>query len=145
MSLFENDMIRKVIIVVLTLGALTVMVAEFIGVAVGPVVHVRHDLELTIDGADLWVLRLDSDGSYQPWTTPGWVPFVYVKLCNGRLDTLWLPLWVPVVVFSAYPAVAFIRGPLRRWRRRRKGLCVTCGYNLTGNVTGVCPECGEPI
>ena len=23
------------------------------------------------------------------------------------------------------------------------GLCYHCGYNLTGNVTGICPECGE--
>lgn len=24
-------------------------------------------------------------------------------------------------------------------------LCTTCGYNLTGNVTGLCSECGTPI
>jgi hypothetical protein len=23
--------------------------------------------------------------------------------------------------------------------------CPSCGYNLTGNVSGVCPECGTPI
>ena len=23
--------------------------------------------------------------------------------------------------------------------------CTTCGYNLTGNVSGVCPDCGQPI
>ena len=23
--------------------------------------------------------------------------------------------------------------------------CTTCGYNLTGNVSGICPECGQPI
>ena len=43
---------------------------------------------------------------------------------------------------AIYPTIAFLRGPLRRWRRRRKGLCVKCGYDLTGNVTGTCPECG---
>ena len=69
-------MIHKAVIVLLTLGAVTVMVAEFIGLAAGPVVHVHHDLELTIDGADLWVLRLDSEGPCRPRTTPGWVPFV---------------------------------------------------------------------
>ncbi len=26
--------------------------------------------------------------------------------------------------------------------RRRRGLCIKCGYNLTGNTTGTCPECG---
>ena len=23
--------------------------------------------------------------------------------------------------------------------------CLTCGYDLTGNVSGVCPECGQPV
>ena len=23
--------------------------------------------------------------------------------------------------------------------------CVSCNYDLTGNVSGVCPECGSPI
>ena len=31
--------------------------------------------------------------------------------------------------------------PLRRFRRRRKGLCLTCGYNLTGLTENRCPEC----
>ena len=26
----------------------------------------------------------------------------------------------------------------------REGFC-QCGYDLTGNVSGVCPECGQPI
>ena len=26
-----------------------------------------------------------------------------------------------------------------------QGHCQKCGYNLTGNVSGVCPECGEQI
>ncbi|UCC32455.1 MAG: hypothetical protein JSU86_09270 [Phycisphaerales bacterium] len=29
--------------------------------------------------------------------------------------------------------------------RREEGLCITCGYNLTGNVSGICPECGTTI
>ncbi len=29
-----------------------------------------------------------------------------------------------------------------RFRRRRSGLCLECGYNLTGNITGKCSECG---
>ena len=56
-----------------------------------------------------------------------------------------MPLWFPIIVFSIYPAIAFIRGPYRRYRRRKKGLCLTCGYNLTGNVSGICPECGVRI
>lgn len=47
-------------------------------------------------------------------------------------------------LFLSCPTLAFIRGPLRRYRRRRKGLCLKCGYNLTGNTSGRCPECGRP-
>ncbi len=49
------------------------------------------------------------------------------------------------VLLALYPAVAFIRGPLRRYRRRRGGLCVKCGYDLHGNESGVCPECGTNL
>jgi len=34
---------------------------------------------------------------------------------------------------------------LRRYRRRKLGLCVECTYDLTGNTSGVCPECGTPV
>ncbi len=33
----------------------------------------------------------------------------------------------------------------RRARRLADGHCGYCGYDLTGNVSGVCPECGERI
>ena len=56
-----------------------------------------------------------------------------------------LSLWAPLILFAIYPTIAFTRGLLRRYRRRRKGLCLKCGYDLTGNVTGVCSECGQPI
>ena len=28
--------------------------------------------------------------------------------------------------------------------RNARGLCLACGYDLTGNTSGVCPECGKP-
>lgn len=28
---------------------------------------------------------------------------------------------------------------------RKRGYCEACGYNLRGNVSGVCPECGVAI
>jgi hypothetical protein len=30
-------------------------------------------------------------------------------------------------------------------RRFPRGHCRRCGYDLTGNVSGVCPECGEKV
>jgi|GEM_PF-5557529 len=32
-----------------------------------------------------------------------------------------------------------------RWVRAHKGLCLNCGYDLTANVSGVCPECGSKV
>ena len=35
-------------------------------------------------------------------------------------------------------------GPVERRRdRMKRGKCLHCGYSLTGNVSGVCPECGR--
>jgi hypothetical protein len=55
------------------------------------------------------------------------------------------PLWFVFVAFAVAPTIAFIRGPVRRWRRRRRGLCANCGYDLTGNTSGLCPECALPV
>ncbi len=62
---------------------------------------------------------------------------------GGRRFEIEFPLGFATVALAAYPIIAFIGGPVRRWRRRKRGLCVRCGYNLAGNVSGVCPECGE--
>jgi len=64
-------------------------------------------------------------------------------IMSGILCHISVHLWWPPLLFAVYPAVAFVRGPYRRYRRRRKGLCLKCGYDLTGNVSGTCPECGE--
>jgi 7-keto-8-aminopelargonate synthetase-like enzyme len=32
----------------------------------------------------------------------------------------------------------------RRAEREARGFCRRCGYDLTGNVSGRCPECGTP-
>lgn len=58
--------------------------------------------------------------------------------------TIRLPTYMLVPILAAPPIWALLRGPFRRSRRRARGQCVHCGYNLTGNVTGVCSECGEP-
>ncbi len=41
-------------------------------------------------------------------------------------------------------AIATLRR-FRRFRRRRMNACPHCGYNLTGNESGVCPECATPV
>ena len=78
--------------------------------------------------------------------------FYYLGLSRGtqRMGTVTrvtyhVPIWIPFILFAAYPSVVFTRGPLRPWRRRRRGRCLKCGYDLTGNESGVCPECGSEV
>ena len=55
-----------------------------------------------------------------------------------------LPFWFLFALLSPYPAFAFVRW-LRRYRRGKRGRCLECGYSLTGNVSGICPECGSAV
>lgn len=56
-----------------------------------------------------------------------------------------IPIAPILLIAAAYPIIAFVRGPLRRHHRKRRNLCRNCGYNLTGNVSGNCSECGTRI
>ena len=69
-------------------------------------------------------------------------PPIYIRVITS---TLIVPLYVPLILSCIYPTIAFIRGPYLRHRRCKKCLCLNCAYNLTGNISGVCPECGEKI
>jgi hypothetical protein len=46
-----------------------------------------------------------------------------------------------LVVVAGYAAAVGLP-PLKRLLRRRSGQCAQCGYDLTGNLSGTCPECG---
>jgi hypothetical protein len=52
--------------------------------------------------------------------------------------------WLLAAVFTMTPA-AWLIAFFRRRHRSNRGLCPICGYDLTGNTSGKCPECGQPI
>lgn len=55
-----------------------------------------------------------------------------------------VPAWAIVAALALVPAATLaVRWSARR--RRRAGRCGACGYDLTANVSGVCPECGAAI
>jgi hypothetical protein len=74
-----------------------------------------------------------------------------LPLATGRLpffsQTLVLLSYLCVVAAPAALAtfvVVFAYWLRRRWRETGLPICRGCGYDLTGNVSGVCPECGAP-
>lgn len=67
-----------------------------------------------------------------------------VKYKSSSVVFFEAPLWGVSLISAPYPIVALWRGPIRRRKRRRKGWCLECGYDLEGNVSGICPECAQP-
>lgn len=61
---------------------------------------------------------------YNPWGTLVVVPLAW--------------LFLPAVGLIGWSGLQRVR----RANRRRRGACVQCGYSMTGNVSGCCPECG---
>jgi len=75
-----------------------------------------------------------------PWGAPGGG--------NFRLPLLVLPVgFVADTLFWGAAILTMLLTPrfVRRYRRRRDGLCLECGYNLTGLPSDRCPECGHPF
>jgi hypothetical protein len=113
--------------------------------------------------------RSDSAGAFTPaigYTLPA-TPFVRsffgVEIINvtGWLNTpadptlldtrqtltvtsINVPIVLPGMLLCVLP-LAWLAHSLLQRRRNRAGLCATCNYNLTGNTSGVCPECGTAI
>ncbi len=58
---------------------------------------------------------------------------------GGKPFTIKIPLWLPFLLIALPTGYLF-------WsdhrKRTRLGLCAMCGYDLTGNTSGTCPECG---
>jgi hypothetical protein len=68
-----------------------------------------------------------SVGAYRPWVV------------NNRV--VMVP-WYAVVLFTAAGPLLRLRSALTARRRAKRGWCARCGYDLTGNESGACPECG---
>jgi hypothetical protein len=66
---------------------------------------------------------------------PRGLPLLPIPL-GFTLDTL----FYAAILAGLFVAPSHIRSRLRL----RRGLCPACGYDLAGNTTGVCPECGAP-
>ena len=71
----------------------------------------------------------------------GWMPQIS-RWSGGGVTLLTIPFWFVMAFLAVLAATVWL------WQRRRTppdGHCYVCGYNLTGNVSGVCPECGAEV
>jgi hypothetical protein len=88
--------------------------------------------------------------------------FVFCALGVFLLSKQYFPMWVwknphwegcvfvATFIIMVLPSSLFLR---RRYRRSLRielfsigvPICIHCGYDLTGNTSGICPECGTPI
>ena len=68
-----------------------------------------------------------------------------VRKFEGRrtldLKTPWWSALLIACTVGMFPVLEFIRGPLRRRRRRKRGLCVRCGRDPSEASDSTCPEC----
>lgn len=66
----------------------------------------------------------------------------------GKDATAMVAGWLATSILAVLPACWFgvlLLRLVRNSRRSNAPVCLNCGYNLTGNVSGVCPECGMAI
>lgn len=101
-------------------------------------------------------ISIGTAGSAMTWATPGfeafrvgafpitpgpkwrWLPMGVRSASLGTF--IIIPLWIPTVLFT----LAFIYLN-RKSRSVKPGQCSKCEYDLTGNVSGTCPECGAHV
>jgi hypothetical protein len=77
------------------------------------------------------------------------------KEVNGKLvssDYKWnekiivlIPHWTILATFGGIVAIVVLHIIHIRKRQNNDNECQSCGYNLTGNLSGTCPECGKAI
>ena len=69
---------------------------------------------------------------------------VFEAPCAIPLRIYWLGAGANTVLYSAFLfALWYAIISVRMTLRDRAGRCIKCGYDLRGNASGVCPECGS--
>jgi len=118
---------------------------------------------VALRGSSAWIMVTSGGLSFGmlDWRS-SWLPGMYCETCaswdefascfwrfglapTARSDEdlgvmeVTVPLWIPLALVGV-PTIWLGR---RERRLARVGCCAACGYNLTGNTSGRCPECGK--
>ena len=57
----------------------------------------------------------------------------------------WLyPVWFASPILGFLTALVWFRKRNHDFAKYQRGHCQSCGYDLTGNQSGICSECGTP-
>ena len=81
-----------------------------------------------------FVANYGSDGIPLTWWVEHWPN-------NKNWNGISIPLRMPFLMVAIPTALLW-------WRDRHRipsGHCQNCGYDLTGNLSGICPECGVKV
>lgn len=87
-----------------------------------------------------WTFRKEPNYSGVHWWERAGLLWPRIGARPGHWGRGYIPLWLPLLIVATPTAIL--------WRRDRRpkcyppGHCRFCGYDLTGNVSGICPECG---
>lgn len=149
---------------VLRRRVLRVAVYTLAGISVWGVA-VATGVGVNVSNGRTWAIAMVPDGIHLVWgdarpAPPGDTgePFPYwhgihVRWVEREMPLWWFSHWTGFHLQGILTPTWPFFFPLLLWwavrRARRKcprgpGFCGACGYDLTGAVTGVCPECGIP-
>ena len=109
-----------------------------------PVHDLTQNPRWNIDEMSLWPGDAGRVDAYRQQLDSHFMGFSWSGGPAKSVDTylsLSLPYWFLTLVFALLPTIWLIK-----WRRRRNlpdNPCPSCGYDLTGNESGECPECGQ--
>lgn len=70
------------------------------------------------------------------------------QLLQGLKEGLSVGMWIAIGIAIPVGLVAVVFQLITAWRmgdRVKCGHCSGCGYDLTGNASGRCPECGRVV
>ena len=100
-----------------------------------------YNTELPYSGS---IVAISSSTAPSPWPVSrgGNFPvyFRHFRWPTHSISVVTVPLYLPLLLSTLLPLLRL--GAVIRAGKRGADVCASCGYNLRGNVSGVCPECG---
>ena len=96
----------------------------------------------------LWVLNRNDVDDYRAGSLLVLIGYGDISVNmfhHGRYWGTVFPIWRPAACFCLLPSVWLLNVIRLTYSTRAGNGCRHCGYNLTGNTSGTCPECGTTI